>query len=597
MNSKYSFDTQSASLVFWDALKGTRGCRNLEDLLSPDCSIGSHRSGYTVCCDRLREVQSQIRKFEEEVGELQIDMKSSKSGSRFRFLISPAESSTSNSTTSSQFRIGITLEWELGVIVSIRIFNDPKSNFLSSKKSNRSESHDEGVNVLMMRAKTSKSHIKWRRCCRSVLAGVVMDDDTESSDRKETYLWVNDSASVSNGMPAETVLWTPPRGGLHERLDHHIQVTPLESECSSVSSNDTSSRSASTVSNSTDTALERDRGVRFDSLVRIILIPSRVEMPFQELFYSEEDIKMFGMDFAKVVRELMSIHDVTLKEAMKIYYTDPIYDIREYNVDSKVSKDCREVDVDPWYPGKFLGIKRNSDSSHNQNSQLEDSWYPGKYWYPGKFLGKESVSPSASGSSASATIKYIIAVNMLGCCNLRSPLKRIISRNVNAFVKISVGNDKKSTEVSNDNPNPMFNANVTYSFEVLSDQVSGGYIEFSVYSKCLDCDLIGTSCVPFVALPKRADCKTPTFIGIPIRSKPQREVPVGKGFRSLDSCKNIGIQDDATNTKSCTGGGPMNQQVRYNIIPSELVRLTRETYGDSTPVLYCYVSKVDVSNS
>lgn len=231
--------------------------------------------------------------------------------------------------------------------------------------------------------------------------------------------------------------------------------------------------------------------------------------------------------------------------------------------------------MDKWREGDTNEPPTSGDSGQKKSS----GWYLGKYlermaaddddsdgWYAGKYLArmKKDVNDPSRRSRASAeqttassseghlknisddseeAPKLLINIKVVGCRNLKSPLKRVITRPINAVVDVCVGDELRSTEVVNSNPNPMFTEKNSFLFGVPIDGVCEGFVEFTVHHKGLiSFDVIGVARIPFAALRtlpviENMEMRTDqcSHIILPLVFKEANVHAIGKGFyeRSL----------------------------------------------------------------
>lgn len=194
-----------------------------------------------------------------------------------------------------------------------------------------------------------------------------------------------------------------------------------------------------------------------------------------------------------------------------------------------------------WYPGKFLG-------------KLRGSAYQKRVAYePEGFLenpDKEPDSPSNSSprdqvpegfsellqthSSAGSAPKFFLALTVIGCNNLKSPLKRVITRPINSCVQVIVNEEAQATEIVSNNRNPRYQENNTFMFAVQPQLATEGYIEFIVTHKGLiDYEMIGMVRLPFAGISMQKDCQSPDYLLLPLTSRTPNIYSIGKGFHTF----------------------------------------------------------------
>ena len=136
-----------------------------------------------------------------------------------------------------------------------------------------------------------------------------------------------------------------------------------------------------------------------------------------------------------------------------------------------------------------------------------------------------------------------VVVTVIGCMHLKSPLKRVIKRDVDAYVAVQIKDEPviQSTPVANTGPNPMFTVGNKFVFEAPS---FGGHIMFTVYDKRSVGDdlVIAEVHVPLASLPTTSpNNSSPTALSLPLQmvekqvsmfSKQKRRPSVSSGGKS-----------------------------------------------------------------
>jgi hypothetical protein len=330
----------------------------------------------------------------------------------------------------------------------------------------------------------------------------------------------------------------------------------------------------------------------------------------------------------------------------------------------------REGDPDPQTDVATVATGSDSSGGHKKSS----GWYLGKYleriaadddddsdgWYAGKYIArmkKDVKDPSRRSSQTAANTaaaaaagkgnlksvsvdseeapKLLVNVKVVGCRNLKSPLKRVITRPINAVVDVCVGDELRSTEVVNSTPNPLYTDKNTFLFGVPLDGVCEGFLEFTVQHKGLvSFDVMGVARVPFAALRtlpvnEHMELRTDqcTHIILPLVFKEPNVSAIGKGFyeRPLtgsapsDSTSTSGEKNSSSDNdeggkgprvsselaahpsrSSSAGGGDAEQEQWYDeaALWSYLRNVSRARYAADAekknkkiPTLYVQVSK------
>lgn len=141
-------------------------------------------------------------------------------------------------------------------------------------------------------------------------------------------------------------------------------------------------------------------------------------------------------------------------------------------------------------------------------------------------------SHSNSGSSP----KFFIALTIIGCNNLKSPLKRVITRPINSSVQVIVGDESQATEIISNNRNPRFRESNTFMFAIQPSNSVEGFIEFVVTHKGIfDFEIIGVVRLPFVGISMQKDCQNPDYILLPLTSRTSNVYTIGKGYHKFSS--------------------------------------------------------------
>jgi hypothetical protein len=202
---------------------------------------------------------------------------------------------------------------------------------------------------------------------------------------------------------------------------------------------------------------------------------------------------------------------------------------------------------DSWYPGKFLGKLRGTSSSQRRLQYdpegLLESDSPVK--------GSKNPSPPSpppppppvpegfsdlmqTHASSGASPKFFLALTIIGCNNLKSPLKRVIPRPINSSVQVIVNDEAHSTDIISNHRHPRYPEETsTFMFAIPPQQATEGYIDFVVTHKGLiDHELIGMVRLPFVGISMQKDCHSPDYLLLPLTARAPNPASIGKGFHS-----------------------------------------------------------------
>ena len=151
--------------------------------------------------------------------------------------------------------------------------------------------------------------------------------------------------------------------------------------------------------------------------------------------------------------------------------------------------------------------------------------------------GEEGCSP-VLGREEKEEAQVLLHVKVMGCRNLKSPLKRVVSRPINAVVDVCVRGEIQSTQIVPNSPHPVFADQNTFLFGVPLDAVYEGFVELTVSHKGLvSYDVIGVARIPFAALrtlpgSDRMELRTDqaTHVILPLLYKEANVAAIGKGF-------------------------------------------------------------------
>jgi hypothetical protein len=158
----------------------------------------------------------------------------------------------------------------------------------------------------------------------------------------------------------------------------------------------------------------------------------------------------------------------------------------------------------------------------------------------------------ADSNQGSDESKFIIYVTVIGCNNLKSPLKRVITRPINAMVLIGVGDESHYTDIIQNNSNPRFGPHNSFIFAVPPSSSAEGFVECTVSHKgVFDNEIIGVVRIPFAALSLQRDTSQPSLIRLPLTCRTANVHAIGKGFQLMGLSKqeaNVGKEQGASKT-------------------------------------------------
>jgi hypothetical protein len=174
----------------------------------------------------------------------------------------------------------------------------------------------------------------------------------------------------------------------------------------------------------------------------------------------------------------------------------------------------KEEDADhSFYFGKFLGRARPSRDSSDYDEPDDDT--------PQLSLARTLRPPFLT--SKPPEIPPTVVVTVVGCMHLRSPLKRVIERDVNAYVSVKMKSMPviQSTPPAQSGTNPMFTMSNKFVFEAPS---TGGTVVFKVFDKKSIGDdlLIAEVHVPLASIATTSPSNsTPTALSLPLHMHKQ----------------------------------------------------------------------------
>jgi hypothetical protein len=309
--AKYETNLNAATTRFWNSLY-FQDNDVLSNLLSPDChltlkSSGTGCLGLNECLRILTEIQSRMSIFEQDKGKLRFTMKLNKIKRSARFLVTPIDSTL-------KFNLGFQLEWECGIVIAIRVIEDPSPGFLVIKKGISKSLSD--VQNTLIRQQTGQSHHEWRTRTQMTVTAIVLPKD---------HLF-----SSPNEGPLESKTryeYEPPS----DLTEIHL-INPSGSDTVDPSSGHSSPSPPSYIypgqeilTHSDDPSLPSliASKLKFSPHTEALLIPDRTELSCQELFYNASDFQLFAIDYGDEIKEIMAKRRVSPQQAIAIYHSIP----------------------------------------------------------------------------------------------------------------------------------------------------------------------------------------------------------------------------------------------------------------------------------
>lgn len=183
-----------------------------------------------------------------------------------------------------------------------------------------------------------------------------------------------------------------------------------------------------------------------------------------------------------------------------------------------------------------------------------------------------------SHSSTGSSPKFFIAITIIGCNHLKSPLKRIVTRPINSSVQVIVGDESQATEIISNNRNPRYRESNTFMFAIQPNNSTEGFIEFVVSHKGIfDFEIIGVVRLPFVGISMQKDCQNPDYILLPLTSRTSNIYTIGKGYHKFTSSE---LENNIENP-------PLDKVIFHDTSGVDYK-------GDEVPSLYIRVHKVTI---
>jgi hypothetical protein len=338
--SKYETNLNAATTRFWNSLY-FQDNDVLNNLISPDCSLtlkssGTGCLGINECFRILKEIQDRIQLFEKYKSKLRFTMKLNKIKRSTRFLITSIDSTM-------KFNLGFQLEWECGIILAIKVIEDPSPGFLVIKKSNNlgGKSLSDIQNTLI-RQQTGPCHYEWRKKTIMIVTGVVLPKD------KHERLYHGGLVSEGNKTLEVKKVRYEYEGTVSDLTEIHLVdpscIRSRSRTCSDPSHPSppipppppfiypgeeihTNSESSSlSIHNPTVTSpTAATPKLKFSPRTEALLVPDRTELPCKELFYNASDFQLFAIDYGDEIKEIMTRRRVSPQQAIAIYHSIPFH--------------------------------------------------------------------------------------------------------------------------------------------------------------------------------------------------------------------------------------------------------------------------------
>jgi hypothetical protein len=322
--SKYETNLNAATTRFWNSLY-FHDQHVLQDLLSPDCHImlkstGTGCIGITECLKILNEIQNRMKIFETQKGKLRFTMKLNKVKRSARFLITPIDHTL-------KFHLGFQLEWECGIVIGIKVVEDPSPGFLVIKKTGKVLSDMQNT---IIRQQTGPSHYEWRQRSHTLVTGFVLPKDT-------TVVGPGTTTTESPSYESKSHFTFDQMNDLTEI--HLIPLTKeFEEKSDEAEEGVTSSATPSPpappqsfiypgddlISSSSPSLNTHNSKLKFSPRTEALLVPERSELPCKELFYGASDFQLFAIDYGDEIKEIMMTKRVSPQQAIAMYHSIPL---------------------------------------------------------------------------------------------------------------------------------------------------------------------------------------------------------------------------------------------------------------------------------
>lgn len=227
---------------------------------------------------------------------------------------------------------------------------------------------------------------------------------------------------------------------------------------------------------------------------------------------------------------------IQLKEDIKNKEISP--DAVVESNDKEISPDTSVVesnDKEKWFPGKFIKkVKAKRINKQEENKQeVQEEVMEYSLSHSNEMLSK-LLPPFLVPKPP--FFNPTIIVTIIGCTNLKSRLNRIVTRPINSYVNVSIGDQNRNTNVVDNNSNPIY-VKEKFIFE-LNPNNEDQYIVFKVKDKhvIIDEDLLAEIKLPIVSLKSRLNTSDEQQqIILPLTLKEKR---FGKGFRKSNNLSN-----------------------------------------------------------
>lgn len=430
MLQKYDTNLNAATTRFWNSLYFNDN-DVLENLLAPDChimlkNIGTGCIGINECIKILNDIQNKIKLFEIEKGKLRFTMKLNKIKRSARFLITPIDSTL-------KFNLGFQLEWECGIVIGIKIVEDPSPGFLVIKKTGKSLSD---VQNSVLRQQTGPSHLEWRTISKTKISAFVLPKDIHNHNNNGVSVNNEDNGNENNNIINGTTESKLPRIDFDQFNDlTEINYIPVEEDDDN-SNNNNHNHDNDNENNNNDNKNKNKKSeifihpgdeilstsdlhtpininkskIKFDSCITALLVPERLELPCKDLFYNASDFQLFAIDYGDEIKEIMMTKRVSPQQAIAIYHSLPLNS-------SQIPPNTN--DETQLMPTDSIGNEELKNESNNDNDDLDNDnendelMKDNEEGNNGSFLSNtSSLSSTTSATASSQSIPPILVSSL-----------------------------------------------------------------------------------------------------------------------------------------------------------------------------------------
>ena len=413
--SSYDFATlKAATTLFGTNLLVSKSTTGVYDLLSPDCKLSWNQDtnvGISHCMKKLLDFQRIISKFERENCALRRGLKVNEKAEKTRMLFMPLAGSM-------DFRMGLILHWENGIIIHVTVVENPWQGFLDELTASDENRKLNQRSTNNMKKSVGESHHYWRRISDVVVDACLMgnvdaEENETDNDNGHTVVRLRDvdNKTTKSTEKHDTMFCesggndeTATRDNGSNELPHTVQknvespkddnvffttmshdeglfnagsfMDDIEIDLDIGNSSKGKPKFSDTKINISEDSFRFDsksqcvdclstqkKKIRFDTTVSALLIAERCEILHLDLFYNNKDLKAFQGDYNKEINSIQRKHNVSLDVAVKIYHSD---------VNSP--EDIQRIKKENY--GKSFQFPR-MNSAHIENTS-DSGWYPGK---------------------------------------------------------------------------------------------------------------------------------------------------------------------------------------------------------------------------